>query len=39
LGARSGHFVCDARTEWQEAYREQLRLSANPTGQLVQAAE
>jgi phenylpropionate dioxygenase-like ring-hydroxylating dioxygenase large terminal subunit len=39
LGARSGHFVCSAETDWRGAYAEQLRLSANPTGRLLQAAE
>jgi hypothetical protein len=39
LGARSGHFVSDASIDWQTTYAEQLRLSANPTGRLQQAAE
>ncbi len=39
LGARSGHFVCDAKIEWRDAYAQQLRASANPTGRLSMAAE
>jgi phenylpropionate dioxygenase-like ring-hydroxylating dioxygenase large terminal subunit len=39
LGARSGHFVSDAATDWRTTYAEQLRLSANPTGRLQSAAE
>ena len=39
LGARSGHFVTDAALNWRDAYAEQRRLLANPTGKLPQAAE
>ncbi|NQV54719.1 MAG: Rieske 2Fe-2S domain-containing protein [Rhodospirillales bacterium] len=39
LGARSGHFVAGNEKNWHEAYAEQLSASANPTGQLRQAAE
>jgi phthalate 4,5-dioxygenase len=39
LGARGGQFVTDAKTDWRSAYAEQVRLSVNPTGRLLQAAE
>jgi phthalate 4,5-dioxygenase oxygenase subunit len=39
LGARSGHFLWDAKTDWRDAYAEQLRRAQNPTGRLLQAAE
>ena len=38
LRARSGDFFAPKHLDWQVAYREELRRSANPTGQL-QAAE
>jgi len=39
LGARGGHFMWDAATDWRDAYAEQLRRAQNPTGRLLQAAE
>jgi len=34
LGAHSGGFVAPARLSWREAYAQELRASANPTGAL-----
>jgi len=34
LGARGGDFALEHETDWLEAYAEQMRTSANPTGQL-----
>jgi len=30
LGARSGHFLWDAKTDWRDAYAEQLRPREKP---------